>query len=1116
MSAHAPLPQFKRVRFWTPGALVLLGVMAVGYFFAALRLIAGLGPTTNLTDQYPWGIWIAIDVACGVALAAGGFVTAALVNIFGRGRYHALERPALLTAWLGYSFVAVGLLFDLGRYYNVWHPMIYWQGNSVLFEVGMCVMFYLGVLTIEFSPAILAGLYNHMGPEGFIGRLLRALERPIHLLYVLVRRVLPIFIILGVVLSFMHQSSLGSLMLIAPTKVSPLWWTPILPVLFLLSAIMVGLPMVVLESMIATRSFGRPPEMHLLTPLSRIIPWIVGLYAAVKLGDLFLRQDLSVFWLDRTDSLAFLLEVGLGLILPLVLLTQRAVRRSPRLLLVSVVLVIAGVVMNRVNVFLVGFHPPYADQHYFPSFAEMAVTAGLVATIMLVYRFFAVFFPVLPSTEEEAEAEWDALPHPEPEDEEKPLGVWIAQGLALVLILGFIAVYSIVHFEAIEQSARFTDPARYATSAGAPQPLEGTTDAAAAPDSFSVEAMPRLLRLSHPYVNQATDDYEPARFLHRAHADHVDGDCTACHHRVQEAEGDRVGRTIDQGALGDVKPTSCGACHKQPNEPGMPARVGLKAAYHQQCVGCHRGHPEDQAPTSCTGCHARRVPDHAGLVKLSASPDALEVTAACLECHEAQARDLMKTAHWRWQGSSPYAAGAEAREDRGKANQINNFCIAVASNEERCAQCHVGYGPCETHASGLGCDDPGRIDCLVCHDTTGTYAKDPKRHGMPRGDVNLGAVARAVGRAGRGNCGACHFFSGGGPNVKHGDLEPALADPSPELDVHMGRAGLRCQDCHRTRDHHIAGKSVSLPVGQRRVTCAQCHGERPHRLAAGTGVHLDRHVATVSCQACHIPAIAREQPTKMFWDWSKAGQDQEATKDALGMPTFDKKKGASRWARDVTPVYRWYNGRARYYDLGDEVDPAGVTALNEPLGLRRERYARVTPFKYFEAIQPIDAERRVLAVPKLWNGFWDHFDWAAAITEGMAAVGQPFSGKVGFARTASYWGIHHTVPPKARALRCADCHAEAAVSCVRCHGHDEEGPEERCELCHGDEPAFDWEAQVGPGHEDEAGARMDFEALGYTGDPAMTGGRFQRLPPPASATGNDQAEDEEDDEGDDS
>jgi len=235
-----------RVRFLSPGAVALLLVSLAGFAVYGARLAFGLARTTHLNDSYPWGLWIAVDVATGVALAAGGFTSSALVYVFGRERYHPLIRPALLTALLGYTFVVIGLLADLGRYYNVWHPMMpsMWQGNSVLFEVGICVMIYLSVLYIEFVPVVAERLRERRGLAGALSRLA---ERTLG-------RFLIVFILAGVVLSCLHQSSLGTLMLIAPSKMHPLWFTPVMPALFLMSAIAVGFPMIIFEGIIGCQT----------------------------------------------------------------------------------------------------------------------------------------------------------------------------------------------------------------------------------------------------------------------------------------------------------------------------------------------------------------------------------------------------------------------------------------------------------------------------------------------------------------------------------------------------------------------------------------------------------------------------------------------------------------------------------------------------------------------------------------------------------------------------------------------------------------------------------------------------------------------------------------------
>ena len=399
MTQHSAEP-VREVKFFTPGVFVLLLIIAVGAAFGAYRFVFGIGSVTNLDNQWPWGIWIGIDVATGVALAAGGFTTGALVYIFNRQHYHGVVRAALLTAMLGYTFVGIGLMFDLGKYYNIWRPVIHWQGNSVLFEVGICVVCYLTVLYIEFAPIVLERFRKEEFknfPLNILNPILRikGVQSLVGFLERILDKVMFLFIIMGVVLSCMHQSSLGGLMIIAATKMHPLWFTPISPLLFLSSAIAVGFPMVIFESMVASKSFKRPFEMEVLTPLSQMIPFLLGIYMALKIGDMAIR-DTYVYLVDGSvESIMFLIEMGVGVILPLVMLLSDKVRESPKLLFASACLIVGGVALNRVNVFLVAYTPPYAEQTYFPAIGEFAVTAALICTLVLVYRFVALNFPVL-------------------------------------------------------------------------------------------------------------------------------------------------------------------------------------------------------------------------------------------------------------------------------------------------------------------------------------------------------------------------------------------------------------------------------------------------------------------------------------------------------------------------------------------------------------------------------------------------------------------------------------------------------------------------------------------------------------------------------------------------
>ncbi|HNB10941.1 MAG TPA: Ni/Fe-hydrogenase cytochrome b subunit, partial [bacterium] len=388
-----PVPVEKK--FFTAGVMILILLALNGIVFLAGRFLFGLGAVTNLDNQYPWGLWIGVDVAAGVALAAGGFTSAALGHIMHREEYHAVIRPALLTAMLGYTFVAMGVCIDIGRYYYIWHPLIMWNGTSALFEVGMCVMIYMSVLYIEFLPIVTERFIGRVALTGILKALNKPLDRFLRLLDRGLSKSMFVFIIMGVVLSTLHQSSLGTLMVIAGAKMHPLWQTPILPLLFLLSAVSVGFPMVIFESLLAARSFGLKPEMAVLSRLARIVGPLLAIYLAFKIGDMFIRETFVYLNEPTLESMMFVIELVVGVIIPLRMFLSPGVRRSPLWLFVASGLVILGVLINRINNFIVAYTPPYATERYVPSFGEISVTVGFVALLVLVYRVCVMVFPVI-------------------------------------------------------------------------------------------------------------------------------------------------------------------------------------------------------------------------------------------------------------------------------------------------------------------------------------------------------------------------------------------------------------------------------------------------------------------------------------------------------------------------------------------------------------------------------------------------------------------------------------------------------------------------------------------------------------------------------------------------
>lgn len=371
MDATAPS---SRPKFLSRGTQILLALTLAGAVAILYRLAFGLGAATNLDDAHPWGLWIAADVMAGVALAAGGYTMSAAYYVFAMKKYKPIVRPAILTAFLGYLIAAIGITLDIGKPWAIWHPLAFGQPHSVMFEVALCVATYLTVLALEFGPVAAEGLRKER-----IRKALTAITYPL--------------VIAGIVLSFLHQSSLGALFLLMKGRLSDLWYTPILPQLFFLSSIAVGLATVSFESILSARSLKRPQETDILRGLARGAQITLALYLIVKLGDLIVRGKLGMLFAGDLASLMWLLEVGGGVAVPLVLYSSKAARESTRALFWAAALVIAGVVLNRFDVNF--FAQAGGRTSYFPAFTEVLVTGGLISFLLLAYRFLVFHLPVL-------------------------------------------------------------------------------------------------------------------------------------------------------------------------------------------------------------------------------------------------------------------------------------------------------------------------------------------------------------------------------------------------------------------------------------------------------------------------------------------------------------------------------------------------------------------------------------------------------------------------------------------------------------------------------------------------------------------------------------------------
>ncbi len=438
----------------------------------------------------------------------------------------------------------------------------------------------------------------------------------------------------------------------------------------------------------------------------------------------------------------------------------------------------------------------------------------------------------------------------------------------------------------------------------------------------------------------------------------------------------------------------------------------------------------DQLKEKYSAPRPKKAVDHskfAVLQKKFKTPQ--EVTKACLSCHNEVDKEIIGTPHFRWE--RPVYLENRGVAYLGKGDIINNFCIGVQDNEGSCAKCHAGYGMNRTPTAfdTVAYD----IDCLVCHDNSNTYLKGANMGGYPDKSVDLGVVARSVGRPTRDDCGVCHFFGGGGNNVKHGDLEKAMFHPTRDVDVHMADAGpnLQCVDCHKTEHHNISGRLISIESQQAgHFGCEECHTAEPHESEI-----LNEHTYKVACQTCHIPEYAKVNSVNIHWDWSTAGKLDKNGKpymveDSLGDHIYKSIKGTFTYGRHVKPQYFWFNGKvSNHYVLGDKVPKGDTVVVMNPIeGSYQDIHSKIYPMRIHTTIQPFDPVTRLIIQPHLWapkkgeGAYWKDFNWQTAAATGMKHVGLPFSGKLGWIETKMYWPINHMVSPKEKSLQCTDCH----------------------------------------------------------------------------------------------
>ena len=374
MSEYAPLGG----KILTKPFMFFAVLFLIAVAFLAVRFLFGLGAVTNLSDGYPWGIWIVIDVMVGTAFGCAGYAIAILVYVLNKGQYHPLIRTAVLAGLFGYMLGGMAVMIDLGRYWQFYTLM--WPGyvhlNSVMLEVAWCVMAYIVVLMVEFSPTVLErfGLKN-------------AQQK--------LSKVMFLVIAVGILLPTMHQSSLGTMAVVAGNQISPLWQTQLLPPLFLISALLMGYAIVPFESFLASLGLSRPLETKLLGKLTKVMLVVTGFYLLLRFGDLLLRGALGLAFVGDLDSIMFWIENAL-FVIPILLLAKPANRNHPRLIFLSAVSLLLAGSIYRINTYIVGYHPfAGGTWHYFPSVGEIMVTVGIFSLEVMLYLIVVKTLPVL-------------------------------------------------------------------------------------------------------------------------------------------------------------------------------------------------------------------------------------------------------------------------------------------------------------------------------------------------------------------------------------------------------------------------------------------------------------------------------------------------------------------------------------------------------------------------------------------------------------------------------------------------------------------------------------------------------------------------------------------------
>jgi Ni/Fe-hydrogenase subunit HybB-like protein/Fe-S-cluster-containing dehydrogenase component len=716
---------------------MILAVLAlIGLGGIIWRFVAGLGATTNLNDGYPMGLWIAFDVVTGTALACGGYAVALLVYLFNRGKYHPLVRAAVVTSALGYTLGGLSVLIDIGRAWNFYKIPLYvtsWNFNSILLEVALCIMVYTGVLWIELSPAVLER-WREGGVAGLRSFAIAATPK--------LEKAMPYVIALGLLLPTMHQSSLGSLMLISGDKLHALWRTPMLPLLFLVSVLGMGYAAVVLESTISSRVFRRPSETPMLRALAGPIAVVLLAYAVLRTGDVLYRDQLIAILRLDSYSMLFLLEMSLFIVPGILLLAWRQ-RASAMFLAIMGVFVIFGGALYRFSTYLIAFNPG-AHWSYFPSVPEFAVTIGLVSAEILAYVVLVKKFPILrgaprePGTGESAVLTEPVAP-PEPTSQGVPK---LAPAMVLLALLLGTALPASAQERARGEDLRCLSPLNPAHCLPEPVPADEPHGAVCATchnlktqATFAEAGKTCASAGCHTNIEQLTPFHRGVRKAalqncigcHPAHDARLrkgGNECTTCHVRGGDAPALRASGTTDLGRPVSSRVTfrhsqhadmECSACHSSAQRHGATTVKGV-----QDCRSCHH---TSRAAADCVSCH--RVDE---LRQVSSTVQRVfNITLGSLNRptrtvpfeHAAHLTADCRTCHTGGNAMTPTATNCNSCHEQHHRPTANcNTCHQQGPKEAHTRQAHFGCG-------GVGCHDAApaairdaprtRSLCLSCH-----------------------------------------------------------------------------------------------------------------------------------------------------------------------------------------------------------------------------------------------------------------------------------------------------------------------------------------------------------------------------------------------------------------